>query len=57
MTPDAPAEADMGYFTGDLTNYTKYVRIPEAVSYTHLDVYKRQAMSCLSEDISILPSD
>lgn len=29
VTPDAPAEADMGYFTGDLTNYTKYVRIPE----------------------------
>ena len=29
VKPDAPAEADMGYFTGDLTNYTKYVRIPE----------------------------
>lgn len=29
VTPDAPAEADMGYFTCDLTNYTKYVRIPE----------------------------
>lgn len=26
--PDAPAKSDMGYFTGGLSNYTKYVRIP-----------------------------
>lgn len=28
VTPDAPARSDMGYFTGGLTNYTKYVMIP-----------------------------
>lgn len=28
VTKDAPARSDMGYFTGDLTNYTKYVSIP-----------------------------
>ncbi len=27
--PDAPAGADMGYFTGGQTNYTKYVSIPK----------------------------
>lgn len=29
VTPDAPAKSDMGYFTGGLTNYTKYVMIPK----------------------------
>ena len=29
VTPDAPAKADSGYFTGGLTNYTKYVFIPK----------------------------
>ena len=29
VTPDAPAQSDMGYFTGGLTNYTKYVMIPK----------------------------
>ena len=29
VTPDAPARSDMGYFTGGLTNYTKYVMIPK----------------------------
>ena len=29
VTPDAPAAADMGYFTGGMTNYTKYVLIPK----------------------------
>lgn len=28
VTPDAPAGPDMGYFTGGLSNYTKYVHIP-----------------------------
>ncbi len=28
VTPDAPAKSDSGYFTGGLTNYTKYVSIP-----------------------------
>lgn len=28
-TPDAPAKSDMGYFTGALTNYTKFVMIPK----------------------------
>ena len=28
VTPDAPAQADMGYFTGGLCNYTKNVLIP-----------------------------
>lgn len=28
VTPDAPSKSDMGYFTGGLTNYTKYVMIP-----------------------------
>ena len=28
VTPDAPARADMGYFTGDLCNYTKNILIP-----------------------------
>lgn len=28
VTPDAPSKSDMGYFVGDLTNYTKYVMIP-----------------------------
>ena len=28
VTPDAPAQADMGYFTGGLGNYTKYVTVP-----------------------------
>ena len=28
VTPDAPAKSDSGYFTGGLTNYTKYVMIP-----------------------------
>ena len=27
--PDAPAGADMGYFTGGQTNYTKYVSVPK----------------------------
>ena len=25
VIPDAPARSDMGYFTGGLSNYTKYV--------------------------------
>lgn len=29
VTPEAPAKSDMGYFTGDLTNYTKFVYIPK----------------------------
>lgn len=29
VTPDAPAKSDMGYFKGDITNYTKYVMIPK----------------------------
>ncbi len=29
VTPDAPAGPDSGYFTGGLTNYTKYVMIPK----------------------------
>ena len=29
VTPDAPASSDMGYFTGDITNYTKYIMIPK----------------------------
>ena len=28
VTPDAPARADMGYFTGGLCNYTKNILIP-----------------------------
>ena len=28
VTPEAPAKMDSGYFTGGLTNYTKYVMIP-----------------------------
>ena len=28
VIPDAPARSDMGYFTGGLSNYTKYVSIP-----------------------------
>lgn len=29
VTPDAPARSDSGYFVGGLTNYTKYVQIPQ----------------------------
>lgn len=29
VRPDAVGRSDMGYFTGDLTNYTKYVMIPK----------------------------
>ncbi|MBR4344477.1 MAG: DUF4982 domain-containing protein [Lachnospiraceae bacterium] len=29
VTADAPAQMDMGYFTGGISNYTKYVNIPE----------------------------
>ena len=29
VRPDAPAQADMGYFTGGLGSYTKYLFIPE----------------------------
>lgn len=29
VTPDAPAKSDSGYFVGGLTNYTKYVQIPQ----------------------------
>ena len=29
VSPDAPAKSDSGYFTGGLTNYTKYIMIPE----------------------------
>ncbi len=29
VSPDAPAGPDMGYFTGDVTNYTRYVYVPE----------------------------
>ncbi|MCR5323338.1 MAG: DUF4982 domain-containing protein [Lachnospiraceae bacterium] len=29
VSPDAPARSDSGYFTGDTTNYTKYVMIPK----------------------------
>lgn len=28
VSPDAPARSDMGYFTGGLSSYTKYVTIP-----------------------------
>ena len=28
VRPDAPAQADMGYFTGGLCNYTKTLPIP-----------------------------
>lgn len=29
VQPDAPAQADSGYFVGGLTNYTKYLMIPK----------------------------
>ncbi len=29
VLPDAPAKADSGYYTGGLTNYTRYVFVPE----------------------------
>lgn len=29
VSPDAPGKYDTGYFSGDLTNYTKYVLIPK----------------------------
>ncbi|MCR5178585.1 MAG: DUF4982 domain-containing protein [Lachnospiraceae bacterium] len=29
VSPDAPAGSDSGYFTGGMTNYTKYVMFPE----------------------------
>lgn len=29
VSPDAPAKADSGYYTGGLTNYTRYVFVPE----------------------------
>lgn len=29
VSPDAPARSDMGYFTGGLCNYTRYVFLPE----------------------------
>jgi len=29
VSPEAPARADSGYFTGDATNYTRYVMIPK----------------------------
>ena len=29
VSPDAPAGVDMGYFTGGLSNYTKYVLFPK----------------------------
>ncbi len=29
VSADAPARSDSGYFTGDNTNYTKYVKIPK----------------------------
>lgn len=29
VSPDSVARSDMGYFSGDLTNYTKYVMIPK----------------------------
>ena len=29
VSPDAPANVDMGYFTGGLSNYTKYVFFPK----------------------------
>ena len=29
VSPDAPAGVDMGYFTGDLSNYVKYVFFPK----------------------------
>ncbi len=29
VSPDAPAKSDSGYFVGNLTNYTRYVMIPE----------------------------
>ena len=29
VTPDAPAKSDSGYFVGGLTNYTKFVFLPE----------------------------
>ena len=28
VSPDAPAGPDMGYFTGGISNYTRYVRLP-----------------------------
>ncbi len=28
VSPEAPAKVDSGYFLGDVTNYTKYVKIP-----------------------------
>ena len=29
VSPNAPAKSDMGYFTGDLSNYTKFVFLPK----------------------------
>jgi len=29
VTPDAPALSDTAYFTGGMTNYTKYIMIPK----------------------------
>lgn len=52
VTPDAPAKSDMGYFTGDLTNYTKYIMIPQEWENDCVGLYIDGAMMNATVDVN-----
>ena len=52
VTPDAPAGYDMGYFKGDLTNYTKFVMIPSEWEKDCVGLYIDGAMLNASVDVN-----
>ena len=52
VRPDAPAAFDMGYFAGDLTNYTKFVEIPLEWKDDCVGLYIDGAMLNASVDVN-----
>ena len=52
VTPNAPAGSDMGYFTGGLGNYTKYVHFPEEWKNGCVGLWFDGAMMNASVDIN-----
>jgi beta-galactosidase len=52
VTPDAPAQADSGYFAGGLTNYTKFVDIPKDWEGENVGLKFDGAMMNITVDIN-----
>ena len=52
VTADAPAQMDMGYFTGGLSNYTKFVYIPEEWKNDYIALHFDGAMLNAAVDVN-----